>query len=303
MNQHDRDRYRRNFEQYIYVIEFTSGVVKVGRTNTPQKRLAKHARTAQSHGVTISRSWFSTPHTGYGKNEMALIAFCAERWDISGGREYFGAADYEEIVQYANTLPMIALTEADIDKQAEHLAARSPKAHLLPQLWAQMKAAEITRESDAEFGRSDSDPLLEDIAPGFEHMEDVTADGLVAHHAAEALVNHRLRLKLNPHFDSRDWKKALAAATHHYGVALLLHEIQEYAGVHIADVIARKLWFAWNETDDDECTNDLEAWLTESDIDPSILTKMADVSHARLSDFKTLTRERLSPAEQSGEAK
>lgn len=284
MRQHERDLYRRNAEQHIYVIEFTSSTVKVGRTNSPKNRLADHAKTARTHGVTVTRSWFSKPHKGYGENEAALIAFCAERWNVSGGKEYFAAADYAEVLQYASSLPMVALTEADIDEWAEILAATPP---MVPRVWEFLEAAKAAMdEKEAESEGSESHVLFEDIAPSFERVEDVTAEGLAKHHAALALVNHHLRMKLDPYADTHAWKAALRKASSGYAISLLLRKLMECDLRGEADAAARALWAESNDGDDSAAQ--LAEWVTSDGIDCDQLFEMAQVSYEQAQKLKRM---------------
>jgi len=75
---------------HIYVIEFTSGVVKVGKALDPKSRSAAHAQFAQIHGGAIRNTWVSRRLVGYGEAERELIQICSRQGDPVSGREYFG---------------------------------------------------------------------------------------------------------------------------------------------------------------------------------------------------------------------
>lgn len=121
MSDKDRAQCQRNAEGFVYVIEFSSRIVKVGRDL--RKRLAEHEKIGRSHGVSISRSWGSELHVRCEDNEVSLIAFCSDRWPVAGGREYFQGADFDAIVSFAKGLPMERLTEADIAAAEARIAA------------------------------------------------------------------------------------------------------------------------------------------------------------------------------------
>lgn len=110
-------------ERFVYVIEFTSGTVKVGQTANPEKRLLAHKQGARAHGHAIARSWVSMPHVNYDASEQSLIAFCSARWSASSGHEYFAGAGFEQVVEYAKTLPFRRLTA----EEEEQLTAREQK--------------------------------------------------------------------------------------------------------------------------------------------------------------------------------
>lgn len=46
---------------YLYAVEFTDGVVKVGQTFSPRQRLAQHRRAAMKRGAAICRYHVSEP--------------------------------------------------------------------------------------------------------------------------------------------------------------------------------------------------------------------------------------------------
>lgn len=113
---HLRRYYRPLMEGYVYVIQFSSGMTKVGHAKDLNKRLAQHEKEARNHAVTISYRWSSPAHTGWVANERALINFCAEQYgQAASGNEYFMGADFAELVEYAQTLAFEPLTQEALD--------------------------------------------------------------------------------------------------------------------------------------------------------------------------------------------
>lgn len=89
----------------IYAIQFDSGLVKVGKSLTPEARIESHARSGAMHGRKIVNSWFSDLHNEYGFNEKMLIEFCSQIWGrASYGMEWFQDADWKGIVEFAKGL-------------------------------------------------------------------------------------------------------------------------------------------------------------------------------------------------------
>lgn len=86
---------------YLYVIEYSTGVVKVGQTRDLDKRMASHATMALAHGAKILRRWTSPAAGSPRAAEAAVISFCRKRWTTQAGAEYFAGANYCEIVEYA----------------------------------------------------------------------------------------------------------------------------------------------------------------------------------------------------------
>lgn len=117
----ERENIRTGLERYVYVLEFTSGVIKVGQTRNPLNRFKEHANAARTHGHAITRSWASLPGIEFHENELALITFCSERWTVTSGREAFDSADFDTIVEYAQGLPCTRVTEVELDaRQARY---------------------------------------------------------------------------------------------------------------------------------------------------------------------------------------
>jgi hypothetical protein len=89
---------------FLYVIEFTASVVKVGQTINPRRRLLQHQRDANTFKTLISHFWISPPHLNYADNELELIDRCLQ---ISTRlrREYFHDIGFRWASFTASTLP------------------------------------------------------------------------------------------------------------------------------------------------------------------------------------------------------
>lgn len=88
---------------YLYVIRFETGVVKVGQTNHPARRIAEHRRDAFAYNVVITDLWISQAHDNHLSNETRLIAFVHS----TAGRmrrEYFHGANFREVAEFAGGL-------------------------------------------------------------------------------------------------------------------------------------------------------------------------------------------------------
>lgn len=96
---------RRPFDAgHIYVVEFTSGVVKVGKAGSPKSRVASHAHHARVHGGDVRGSWISERHHGVSVTERDLIAYCKKRGVLAFGKEYFRGVDFDDVRGYASLL-------------------------------------------------------------------------------------------------------------------------------------------------------------------------------------------------------
>lgn len=105
--QHRRDP---GVDGYVYVIKFTTGTVKVGRTASPRDRFDSHANDAAKFGAQISDAWLSPRHRSFSSNERLLIEHVAA--DSSPYRaEYFPDADFARAVAFVQTLKFDAITD------------------------------------------------------------------------------------------------------------------------------------------------------------------------------------------------
>jgi hypothetical protein len=89
---------------HIYVVEFTSGVVKVGKSTAPKARLASHVHHALIHGGGVRRSWASARHHGCTETERELIAYCKKDGVAAFGKEYFTGVSFADVRGFASLL-------------------------------------------------------------------------------------------------------------------------------------------------------------------------------------------------------
>ena len=101
---------------HLYVVEFTSGVIKVGQAVRPQSRLATHAAHARIHGGDIRRTWVSDRHAGYDGTERILIAGCKQVGELAFGREYFRGIEFDWASRYAEMVVMDHRRRACLDR-------------------------------------------------------------------------------------------------------------------------------------------------------------------------------------------
>jgi hypothetical protein len=90
---------------HLYVVEFTDGVVKVGRTCRLIDRLKAHRKDAREIGVGFGQLWYERGFSLSSAKacERMLIAHCKSKWPIAQGLEWFDAP-FDEVVNYAEEL-------------------------------------------------------------------------------------------------------------------------------------------------------------------------------------------------------
>lgn len=89
---------------YIYVVQFSSGTIKVGQTKDPTSRLRTHEAGARIHGVTVTDQWVSQPVAEPRRLERSVIEFCKSQYSSINGGEYFAGAEASEIIGFVETL-------------------------------------------------------------------------------------------------------------------------------------------------------------------------------------------------------
>lgn len=90
-------------EGYLYVLEFSTGYVKVGQSEEPRRRLGQHRAEAAAFGVHVANYWISPSHLNFRDNETRLINACV-RVSPRTRKEYFHTVGYDRAVQFAGSL-------------------------------------------------------------------------------------------------------------------------------------------------------------------------------------------------------
>lgn len=104
---------RRNgsgIDGYIYVIGFTTGTVKAGRTNNPRGRIKAHLDAARKFGAGIAALWLSVRHANYMDNERELLSLLGKP---DYGSEYFTSVSFAEAVAAAEKRLSFEVLSAD----------------------------------------------------------------------------------------------------------------------------------------------------------------------------------------------
>lgn len=97
---------------YIYVLAFSTGVIKVGFSSNPRLRVNSYRTSLGPFGISISDLWVSEPHSQAAVGETTLIDFCRLRATPVNDGEYFTGIDLDTVVGFARTLPCTPLPVA-----------------------------------------------------------------------------------------------------------------------------------------------------------------------------------------------
>ena len=88
---------RRTFDPgHLYVVEFAAGILKVGKSASPDRRLEQHAKAG-----LVRRTWVSAHHLGISRTEREVLAWCTEYGQLHGGREYFTELDFFAVTRHS----------------------------------------------------------------------------------------------------------------------------------------------------------------------------------------------------------
>lgn len=117
---------------YVYAVEFSTGIIKVGRTNRPRVRVADHLRDAQKFGGSIEQLWLSVEHVNYIDNERSLIQNLGR---AHSGYEYYSGLDFNAVVEQAEALSFGVLND---EGRARYLADEERAAQEAGERWARI---------------------------------------------------------------------------------------------------------------------------------------------------------------------
>lgn len=162
---------RHQLEAYVYVLEFRSGLIKVGYSNSPAKRIRQHRDTAMSLDNPVVGEWVSPPHTGALSNEKELIRYCSKGAASIAGREYFKGLLFAEVAMFAESLSFGRATPQEIKDFDARVAATS--AHLRESLRPVLEGRIMRLPPQL-----DVDSIATVWQPGSEQESDRMADAL-----------------------------------------------------------------------------------------------------------------------------
>jgi hypothetical protein len=93
---------------HIYVLGFSDGILKVGRTSNPHQRMILLRHEAKKRGATITNQWV-TEFANAIRGEHYLIRVGAEHFPQAWGKEYFCAGFDEYLTVLYGAYPLKTL--------------------------------------------------------------------------------------------------------------------------------------------------------------------------------------------------
>lgn len=89
---------------YLYLVEFSTGVIKAGKTVVPRRRIRDHIHGAAPYGVDVVNVWLSPELMQADVIEQLLLAALRGRWFCPAGDEYFRGSTFIEAVEVARQI-------------------------------------------------------------------------------------------------------------------------------------------------------------------------------------------------------
>lgn len=121
---------------FVYVIEFSTGRVKIGQSSKPAARVRSHVDAAELHQQLTTRVWLSPEHATPGATERALLDFARRMGtQVAGVRECFDGVDFDFVVRHGCRL--LGVTEKDICRLVRPLVVETPA--MLPDPFAELR--------------------------------------------------------------------------------------------------------------------------------------------------------------------
>jgi predicted XRE-type DNA-binding protein len=87
--------------EYLYVCHFSNGTIKVGRSATPEARIAQHVERVACLGVTLIEKYIVPCAGSVLMAESMLIQACAENAASQSLNEWFTGLDYSTVCGWA----------------------------------------------------------------------------------------------------------------------------------------------------------------------------------------------------------
>ncbi len=120
---------RAPFGGYIYVIEFSDGISKVGSTRNARQRINHHRTTAGRFGVSLAQTWWSGPLYAFEDAETRLISASTLVATVARPREWFTDVWFAALVGLAEVARDEAVRAADDDVRVGQFAELVARTH------------------------------------------------------------------------------------------------------------------------------------------------------------------------------
>lgn len=140
---------------YVYILLFKDGLLKVGFTANPAKRIDTHRGHSEGYGNPIVKGWLSPLHDNGIESEKELISR-GTYWATSVNKsEYFAGIQFGRLVSFAQRLSFAPVDVAAHEAAFEEMLKNSP--------WRKpIEAARAAKESAERFVAQSAEDRLRD---------------------------------------------------------------------------------------------------------------------------------------------
>lgn len=84
---------------FVYIVVYQDGMIKIGITINPKRRLYQHAHAAKVHGNPVLDTWVSQRLIGYEDVETLALEWARAHCSSSPSREYFHGISYASAIR------------------------------------------------------------------------------------------------------------------------------------------------------------------------------------------------------------
>lgn len=95
----------------VYIIEFENGIIKVGQSRAPAKRLKTYSVYCSHAATNISKEWVSPILENAKLEESRMIEACLEFGSRAHGREWFSGVSFDDLRAHTMLFMEIASDE------------------------------------------------------------------------------------------------------------------------------------------------------------------------------------------------
>ena len=111
VNSRSSNRYRENSDPntnsnlgYLYILEYSTGVIKVGRSLAKMGRIRYHSEYAKSLDVDVLNTWVSEPVDNLLKKENDLVLWCINNASQRLSAETFKGFHFDQVKDAADQI-------------------------------------------------------------------------------------------------------------------------------------------------------------------------------------------------------
>lgn len=115
----------------LYAIQFSNGMVKVGRATDPVKRIAQHGARFALVDIVIFSSHHRECTGDIGAAETRLILYCGTECKVTLSREWFVGIDFNDVCHAIDSMVTTPAEDNGLDRAIAAMGSQVALAELL----------------------------------------------------------------------------------------------------------------------------------------------------------------------------